>query len=193
MIISLRGASGSGKSTLTRRITAMYDSDHEPIYVDGRRRAYYTVHRRSAGRSLLVPGHYDIANGGMDTLDDLDEIYGMALNADSDGHDVLMEGKCMTDGRRHALRLHEQLRSDFRVVHIDLPLRSCVGAVRQRGHHIAEHSIARTREKILRDVGHLRACGVSVFQGNRAECLETVKRYLGLEEGRACSDQFSSE
>ena len=178
MIISLRGASGSGKSTLVRRITAQYDSDHSPVFVDGRRKAYYTVHRK-AGRRLVVPGHYEIANGGVDTLDSLDAAYDIARAADDDDVDVLMEGKCMSDGTRHALAMQREKR-DFRVVHIDVSLRTCVRSVRGRGHSIAEHSIERTHDKILRNVADFRAFGFVVCQGDRGVCQQTVERWLGL-------------
>lgn len=178
MIISLRGTSGSGKSTLVRRITALYDGGGLPVYVDGRRRAYFTVHAR-AGRSLVVPGHYDIANGGIDTLGSLDEAYEIARQADSEGKDVLMEGKNMSDGPPHALNLWRLEGRDVRVVHILEPVAQCVASVRRRGHSISEETIQRTHEKCLRDVATFRCHGMPhVEQGPREQCFETVRRWL---------------
>lgn len=180
MIISLRGTSGSGKSTLVRCITALYESDGVPVHVDGRRKAYFTIHRRAdGGRELVVPGHYDIANGGVDTLDSLDEAYDIARRADSEGRDVLMEGKCMSDGVHHALEMQREKR-DIRIVHINISIEKCVRSVRRRGHSIAEHSIARTHDKVLRNVADFRAFGFRVFQGERDDCQRVVANWLGL-------------
>lgn len=180
MIISLRGTSGSGKSTLVRKITALYGEGGLPIHVDGRRKAYYTIHGRAyAGRALIVPGHYDIANGGIDTLETLDEAYQIAREADAEGRDVLMEGKNMSDGPPHALNLWRLERRDVRVVHILEPVWKCVQSVRKRGHSISEVTIQRTNDKCLRDVQTFRCHGMPhVFQGPREACFETVRSWL---------------
>jgi ABC-type dipeptide/oligopeptide/nickel transport system ATPase component len=182
MIISLRGTSGSGKSTLVRKITALYEDGGTPFFVDGRKKAYYTTHNRGGGRgtALVVPGHYDIANGGIDTLKSLDEAYEIASRADNDGHDVLMEGKNMSDGPPHALTLCRDGR-DVRVVHILEPVWKCYHAVRKRGHHIQMETIVRTHEKCLRDVQTFRTLGLEhVRQEGREKCLEIVKWWLAL-------------
>lgn len=183
MIISLRGTSGSGKTTLVRKITALYAGGGTPVFVDGRRRAYFTTHLRTDpnGRALVVPGHYDIANGGVDTLPDLDAAYAIARTADDDGHDVLMEGKCMSDGPPHALNLWRLEGRDVRVIHVCESLAKCVRSVRNRGHHISEESIERTHGKVLRDVCTFRAMGMPhVRQESREECFNIVRWWLCL-------------
>lgn len=182
MIISLRGTSGSGKSTLVRKITALYAGGGVPHHVDGRRRAYYTTYARlpRTGRGLVVPGHYDIANGGIDTLKTLDEAYRIARETDDQGHDVLMEGKNMSDGPPHALALYRE-RRDVRVVLIDHPLVACCLAVKQRGHNISAESISRTRDKCLRDINQFRCLGLKrVLQTNRVDAYLTVRHWLAL-------------
>lgn len=182
MIISLRGTSGSGKSTLVRKITALYAGGGVPHHVDGRRRAYYTTWARlpRTGRGLVVPGHYDIANGGIDTLGTLDEAYDIARRADNDGHDVLMEGKNMSDGPPHALTLHREMR-DVRVMLIDHPLDACCQAVRDRGHNISTESISRTRDKCLRDLSQFRCLGIEqVIQGTRHHAFCVIKWWLAI-------------
>jgi hypothetical protein len=182
MIISLRGTSGSGKSTLVRKITALYANGGTPIFIDGRRKAYYTVHSREprTGRALVVPGHYDIPNGGIDTLHSLDEAYDTARRADADGHDVLMEGKNMSDGVPHALTLWREGR-DVRVVHICEPVSRCITAVRKRGSAMSFHTVERTHDKCLRDVSNFRAMGMPhVRQEKRETCFDIVKYWLVL-------------
>lgn len=180
MIISLRGTSGSGKTTIVRKITMLYDGDGSPTYVDGRRKAYYTTHTRGPGRPLVVPGHYEIANGGIDTLGTLDEAYAIAREADARGADVLMEGKCISDGPPHALNLWREGR-DVRIVHVCVPIGKCVRSVRNRGHNISPESIERTRAKCLRDVTTFRAMGMlHVRQEEREEAFRIVKWWLTL-------------
>ena len=183
MIISLRGTSGSGKSTLVRKITALYATGGVPFFVDGRRKAYYTTWVRDppTGRALVVPGHYDIANGGIDTLGSLDEAYDIAREADAKGHDVLMEGKNMSDGPPHALNLWKMEGRDVRVVHINEPLSKCIRSVRKRGHSIADETIRKTHDKCLRDVTTFRCHGMPhVRQEGREKCFDIIKWWLAL-------------
>lgn len=182
MIISLRGTSGSGKSTLVRKITALYAAGGTPHFVDGRRKAYYTIWNRedSRGAQLMVPGHYDIANGGVDTLKTLDEAYHLAEEFSAKGCDVLMEGKNMSDGPPHALNLYRR-GLDVRVVHLCESLEVCVRGVRKRGHGIAKSSIERTDAKVRRDVQTFRCMGVPhVRQEPRDECFKIVRHWLAL-------------
>lgn len=180
MIISLRGTSGSGKSTLVRKITALYESDGLPTYVDGRRKAWYTTHVRGHGAALVVPGHYEIANGGIDTLPSLDAAYEIAERAAREGHDVLMEGKNMSDGPPHALTLWRK-GLDVRIVHIHEPIGKCARSVARRGHNIALQTIERTRDKCMRDVTTFRAMSLPhVRQESREESEKIVRYWLCL-------------
>ena len=180
MIISLRGTSGSGKSTLTRKVTALYDGDGQPHFIEGRRKAYYTTWTRGTGTPLMVPGHYDIANGGVDTLASLDEAYELAHEFSSRGHDVLMEGKCMSDGTPHAMTLLRR-GHDVRIVHINVPVEKCIASVLKRGHNIAPHSIQKTHDKVLRDMQQFRTLGLkNVRQESREECFKIIKWWLAL-------------
>ena len=175
MIISLRGTSGSGKSTLVRTIVDLYDR-HRDVYTSGRTKPYYTFHGRNPrGRVLVTPGHYQIANGGIDTLPSLDAAYQIARWAAKCGHDVLMEGKNMSDG---LVKVNELMagKFDIRLVFINEPLEKCVASVRERGHKISDASIKKTMTKVHRDMG---AFDGKAFIGNREQCFETVKGWLG--------------
>lgn len=177
MIISLRGTSGSGKSHLVREVVSRYER-HRKVCVVGRRQPYYVLHGRNRrGQCLVVPGHYEIANGGVDTLRTLDEAYAIARWAANCRHDVLMEGKNMSDGVYHLEGLME-FGLDCRVVHVNVPIEECVAAVRERGHKISEASIIRTDAKVRRDMERF-TC--KIFSGNRDECLAKVLEWLGLE------------
>ena len=176
MIISLRGTSGSGKSHLVRSVTSRYER-HREWHKDGRLKPYYVTHGRSAtGRVLVVPGHYEIANGGIDTIKTLDEAYSIVRWAARQDFDVLMEGKNMSDGVGHIHGLMCE-KFDCRVVHLDVPVEQCIESVRERGHNIAEHSIRKTDAKVRRDMEKF-TC--KTFSGNREMCLSRVLEWLGL-------------
>jgi len=178
VIISLRGTSGSGKSHLVREVKRRY-ARSKPVYATGRRKPLYVLHGRSEdGKCLVVPGHYEIANGGVDTLSTLDEAYNIARWADSCGHHVLMEGKNMSDGCGQVAALCVEGR-EVRVVHLDVSVEQCVASVRQRGHKISESSIRRTDAKVRREMERF-TC--RKFAGDRTECLAKVLEWLGLSE-----------
>lgn len=185
MIISLRGASGSGKSTLARAIFTAYQR-HRYRYKEGRKQPFYTVHGGGSVKgvtsltNLVVPGHYEIANGGVDTLKSLDDAYHIARWADDMRYHCLMEGKCMSDGTSHVAALAHEKR-DVRVVHVDEPLERCYESVRQRGHNIARHSIEKTHRKIAVNMETFKCIStIQTFSGNREECLMEVRKWLGL-------------
>ena len=171
MIISLRGTSGAGKSHLVRRIMELYPNAH-PEFVEFRAKPLYTVH---SGRVAIL-GHYEIANGGVDTIRRLGEAYALASDLYMRYH-VLMEGKNMSDGVKQVMALTGK-GYDIHVVHIDTPVDKCIESVRSRGHSIAERSIIRTHRKVLNDLLFFRKYKVNVFQGSRDECFEYVKELL---------------
>ena len=176
MIISLRGTSGAGKSHLTKTVTELYDR-HRDVYKEGRIKPLYTIHGRNPlGRCLVTPGHYEIANGGIDTLPSLDEAYRIARWASRQDHDVLMEGKNMSDGVAAVNQLVEE-GFDVHVVVLNTSVNECVRAVRERGHKIAEKSIEKTFMKVMRDITKFH-CEVSV--GDRQSCLELVCSLLNI-------------
>jgi hypothetical protein len=150
---------------------------HRDVYTEGRVKPLYSIHgRNEAGRCLVTPGHYQIANGGVDTLSSLDEAYRIARWAARQDHDVLMEGKNMSDG----VTLVNQLVEDeiaVCVVVLNTPVNECVRAVRERGHKIAEKSILKTFDKVMRDVTKFH-CEVSV--GDRQSSLELVCNILNI-------------
>lgn len=195
MIISLRGTNGAGKSHLVRELMRSYDQIL-PVMSDGRRRPLgydcaitgylASAHCRTTVARLWIVGHYEIANGGIDTLGSLDEAYAEIasrhLPTDScrKPRHVIYEGKNLSDGPGRLLDLAKS--ADVRVVHLDTPLEECVASVRARGHKIREETIARLHEKSRRDVEHFRQImGESrVFVGQRAECLVHVKKVLEI-------------
>jgi hypothetical protein len=182
VIISLRGANGSGKSTLTRAVMERY-RDVVEISYPGRRRpvGQICLHPRSDSASLFVPGHYQIANGGIDTMT-LSAAYELIERHAALGLHVLYEGHNAEDGCARLLRLRDA-GHDCRVVLLDVPPPACVAAVRARGHRIAAARIRALHAKLLRDVERFRRAGVetvSLSVLSRDEALRHVRRLLDV-------------
>ena len=176
MIISLRGTSGAGKSHMVRTITDLYAKRIDK-FEEGRRMPLYTIYGRNPeGRVLVTPGHYRIANGGVDTLPDLDTAYRLARWAAKCDYDVLMEGKNMSDGVKRVNELVAE-KFDVRVVVLNTDVPTCVKSVRERGHRIAERSIERTYAKVMRDVPNFHC---ETLIGDRESCLAEVRRWLNI-------------
>lgn len=188
MIISLRGTSGSGKSHLVRQVTGLYQR-HRSVYTENRLKPLYEVHGRNpAGRCVVTPGHYLIANGGIDTLKDLDEAYHIAKWGADSKHDVLMEGKNMSDGVQRVNDLVDA-KYDVRVVVINTDVAMCIKSVRERGHKISDKSIERTYAKVMRDSVNFH-CETVI--ADRATALQTIVRWLGMggNNGKPAADQL---
>lgn len=173
MIISLRGTNGAGKSTIIR--TLMKDfSDRVEIRYPGRRKpvGYQLSH---GNVRLFVPGHYEIANGGIDTLSNIDEAYEMIINADKTGWNVIYEGKNLSDG---VSRFQSLPTNDKLVIVLTHPVELCIHSVRERGHRIREETIRNIYEKTIRDVREFEKLGISVFNASREEALDLCRRML---------------
>lgn len=182
MIVSIRGASGAGKTTLARALHASPQlRPPVPQFVCGRRKPLYYIQARDdlAGTPLVSIGHYEIVNGGMDTIDDLDAAYEVIEERARAGCDVLYEGKTMTDGVARMVALR-RAGHDVRVLHLATPVAECIRSVRARGHTIAEDSIRKMHERVFRLVRDAEAMGVRVYRGNREACLMEAKEWLAL-------------
>jgi thymidylate kinase len=182
MIISIRGTNGAGKSTLVRsimdcfgtRIAMRYPPDEKKRVPMG-----YILRSKDDTRSLLVTGHYETVNGGIDTMPSLVYAYDLALKHHELACDVIMEGKNFTESPAWILSLHKR-KFDIRVVLLDVPVEQAIQSVRARGHKIQERTIRdlhnRSRLQFTKFENH----GVKSFKGNRRQCLEEVKRWLGI-------------
>jgi ABC-type dipeptide/oligopeptide/nickel transport system ATPase subunit len=145
-VINLRGTGGSGKSTVVRRVVDLYQN-HEKCGAPGRRQPYYTQHwNKSIVRGVLrVPGHYETACGGCDTIKTVDEVYGLVMGGVEHTHDVLYEGIMVQDDLRRAFDLDTRLKAQpwremwnpdtlpgLHVICLTTPLEVCLDAIRTR-------------------------------------------------------------
>lgn len=186
MILNIRGASGSGKSTLARHVmdAALRRAGGRCVleFADGRRRPVgyrYTTSKRS----LVVLGHYEIANGGMDTVE-LDEGYRMIREWAGAGWDVLYEGKTLRDRASSVIDLSHYWPT--RVLHLTTPLDECVRRIRQRvgptgrPHNIAPRSVEAMALKCARDADKLRAGSVSCLSVTLEQAMPLALEILRL-------------
>jgi hypothetical protein len=134
VILNPRGIGGSGKTELVRRIMAEYGwagggaarsrGRVMPLCRDGRKHPIgYRLLHPFDHRPLLVFGHYERSSGGCDTIrlsdGGLAEIFRLAADQASRGHDVLLEGLQLsreTDGTAELARLYP-----LHVLHLDTP------------------------------------------------------------------------
>lgn len=190
MIINIRGTSGSGKSTLVKRVTELYGL-HIDNYIDGRKQPYYVTHRMfhlEAPPSLSVPGHYNTACGGCDTIKTVDEVYSIVRScamADPP-HDILYEGIMVMDDVKRATSLHRDKPGQFLVIGLTTPVDECIAAVQSRRDARGEakplnpkNTVDRAK-RCSRGLERLEANGVRVVRVDREGAFELVKRELGL-------------
>lgn len=120
IIINPRGIGGSGKTELARRIMREYGwaaggrhnwpGKGEPLFKPGREYPIgYRLFHPLDCRPLLVFGHYERTCGGCDTISlrdgGLREVFRLAADHASRGHDVLLEGLHLSSDTEISARL----------------------------------------------------------------------------------------
>jgi hypothetical protein len=128
-------------------------------------------------RRLFVPGHYEIQNGGIDTLPSLNYAYELVLKHHELGADVLYEGKNFNDSLERIKIMH-QARLDVRVVFIDHPITKCIQAVHDRGHNIKQDTIIALDDKSKKEFVKLRTIGVKCRLLSRQGSFQTIRDWL---------------
>lgn len=138
MIINIRGTSGSGKSTLVRRVMELYNSKtewrDESMLPERKRPLGYVLTRNDDGRPLFVPGHYETACGGCDTIAEsqFENVYMLVRQFATAGHDVLYEGLLLSAESARAIKLHQDGLGPIMVVALSTPLEVCLDGIRAR-------------------------------------------------------------
>jgi hypothetical protein len=178
VIVLILGTNGSGKSTLVRNVLDSCEY-RTPLHREGRVRPFgYMVRRRRPDKPFFVLGHYEIANGGLDTMS-TDEAFGLAERYARQTKILLEGNRAASVGRLSPLtrmfpgRLH--------VVRLTTPVEQCVQSVRDRGHDIAERVIVKTDAAITRCCATLESAAVCpVFRFDRTEALRKVRDLMEL-------------
>ncbi len=157
-LIKILGTSGSGKSTLARYAMNLF-KECEPQYDEGRRKPIGYVCGQFP-RTMYVLGHYEIANGGVDTLKSPDYAYSKAFAEMANHGWVLMEGLTMRDRVSHILDRVNETRKTVKkprvmVLHVNTSTDVCIERIRKRvgpsgkPHNIALKSVENMAKRCL--------------------------------------------
>ena len=186
MIINIRGTGGSGKSTVVTRIMGLYKT-RVPIFREGRKRPIQYLLEAPGKKRLLVPGHYEIACGGCDTLKTLSDVFELITDANDRGYNVLCEGIMLADDVLRTVPLSKT--ADFRVILLTTPVEDCIAAIRSRREDKAsaagkiaeplnEKNTRNRYESHKRICGRLQDAGVKVSRLDREAAFQQVSTWL---------------
>lgn len=196
--INIRGTGGSGKSTLVQKIMKLYRNS-EVVHVEGRKQPLFSQHWDTSVVSdvLRVPGHYNTACGGCDTIKTPDQVYSILNEAIDHTHHVLFEGIMVMDDVRRAVELDKRLKAEtsptraggrLHVIALTTPIEECLTAIRNRRtargetKPLNEKNTRQRYERCLRGLTRLRDAGVAVEKLDRDAAYARVKELLGLDD-----------
>jgi len=175
MIVKLIGTSGTGKSTIVRKIMAQAN-DWLPHHIERRKQPlYYT----SEALGLAVPGHYETACGGCDTINKQEDIFNLVRQLADEGYNVLFEG-LLTSGdvkRTHPLAQDY----DVMVLALDVPIEWCLASINERRRRkkpeapdVNPKNTVSKHKCVVRCMERLLDAGVNARWGTREEVEEIV-------------------
>lgn len=199
--INIRGTGGSGKSTLVKRIMELYPYKGPVVIPSVRRQPLgylcgddpYTdaVARgevEATPPKLWVPGHYETACGGCDTIKTVDEVYRMLADGLEKGRNVLYEGIMVMDDVRRAVELDQRIKrgqpGGLYVIALTTPIEECLAAIQGRRDargEVKPLNPKNTTDRARRLLGSLRrleAAGVAVERLDREAAFLRVRELL---------------
>jgi len=147
----------------------------------------YVLNRAEGGRQLFVPGHYEVACGGCDTLGGYEESYSMIREADAQGMDVLYEGLLISGEAQRPIDLKGEGR-DIRVVVLTTPIEECIASINARRQEKRGPDAPPVKEKNTRAkaravelaVKRMTEAGIPCIPADRAGALDLVKELLNV-------------
>ena len=131
VIINLRGTSGSGKSTIVRKLNGHYRTFYH-IFEEGRRQPISTLYFNPVDLvgSLFIPGHYETACGGCDTIKTPDKVYELIRAAIVSNWNIIYEGIIIQDDTRRLIELNAQY--PVNIIELSTPIEDCLAGVQAR-------------------------------------------------------------
>lgn len=144
MIINVRGTHGSGKTTLVRKIIESWPCV-KTVIEKGRTKPSLTL-LEDGENYLIVLGHYEIDNGGADTLTWNAEQRRNHILELSKLAPVLYEGPTGQDGIAW-MKDHK----DTHVIFIKAATPECLRNVRKRGHSLSKKRVVDVQAKCERE------------------------------------------
>jgi hypothetical protein len=185
MVVNLRGTGGAGKSYIVREMMRRCAAV-APEYVAERRRPIGYRCSAPAGRTLYVPGHYDTACGGCDTIKTPDEVYQLVEREAASGSDVLFEGIIVQDEWRRCAALAE--RFPVAVIALEVPIEVCLASIQARrdargdGRPLNPTNTVNRARRLEATARKLALVGVDVRWLSRDAALARCAALLGLSE-----------
>ena len=187
MLINIRGTSGSGKSHIIRQVMEAYGGKDSFIRqkLEGRKQplAYFKTNDETH-RFLYIPGHYETACGGCDTIHGNDTIFDLVRKAHGNGYDVLFEGLILSVEFNRTLLLAQEC-APVRVFAINIPLEECLASINFRRQlknpdapDVNPVNSKNKWQQTQRAMERLKLAGVDARMGNREEVLAWTKESL---------------
>ena len=172
MIVNVRGACGAGKSTLVKNVIPKGAA--EKMFLPERKKPVGYIMKK---QNLFVPGHYEIQNGGLDTIGDLDLAHRLIDEFAAKDFNVLFEG--MNQKRDYGW-IHKN-KGKLVVVFLQPPLKACEKSFAAKGQSRSVDYVGQTWRKAKREITLFREMGVrcEVFHA-RKDAPAFVKKELGL-------------
>jgi hypothetical protein len=182
MIVSVRGTGGSGKSYIARQVMARYDVQ-KPIYTSGRKRPFGYRCTAEGHAALWVPGHYETACGGGDTITNVSDVFDSVNDLANEGMDVLFEGIISQDDVVRTADLHR--RHKLLVIYLDVPIDVCLASIQARRDARGDAKPLNPKNTVNRlkslasNFSRLKDAGVDVRKLGRDEALSAALEALG--------------
>lgn len=186
-VINLRGTGGSGKSTVVRRIMALATTKIPSFEPERRQPIGYFIHFKTPP-NLYIPGHYETACGGCDTIKTPDRVYELVRYAVNMGLNVLYEGIIVQDDIKRCLDLNRELRARRQngvlVIELDTKIDDCLAGIQARRDERGEAKPLNPKntvdrmQRVHRSCFKLRDAGVNVLRLSREAAYEKCVELL---------------
>jgi hypothetical protein len=182
-IVNIRGTSGAGKSTVVRNVMQHYRSMLPNFIADRRQPITYILASPEVEIPLLVPGHYETACGGCDTLKTVDQAYQLVRAAAESKFHVLFEGIMVQDDVMRAIALSAV--HPLTVIRLTTPIEVCLEGIQSRRDKRGDTRVLNPKNTIARDKSvkrncdRLREAGVEVLDLDREQAFATILQRFG--------------
>lgn len=183
MIIQIRGTSGSGKSTIVRNV--LKSGQAVRFKRQGRRQPVGYLVRRSEGQEpIAIPGHYETACGGCDTLPSYDDTFALVRQGRAQTTCVLFEGLLVAEEVNRTVELHKDYPGELVVIQLTTDVETCLESIRARRaargdtRPLKEDNTRNRVKTIEKACEKLREAGVRVIQADRDEAARLVLELL---------------
>lgn len=179
IVINVRGACGAGKSTLVKNLLNELEFHDRPpcewVHAPRRRKP---VGYLFPEKDLFVPGHYEIQNGGLDTIGDLNSAYRLIHKYVVLNRNVLFEGMNNRADEPHLSKLRDY--ASLSVVFLDRTAEECEEGFRTKGQKRNIEYVQATWRKAQREIAEFQHLSYDVHVLGRDEAAAFVREKLGI-------------